>query len=360
MAPINVASKRSVPETQLRAWGACLQNPYAPLVERSRALWGLRHAGEPLATELLCSYLSDVVEPSPAANALLQHEVAYCLGQRGDLEAVPVLANVMRNSHHHPVVRHEAAEALAALCEFPGAPIDAIENLFREYVDCDTIELAHTCGIGLGRLAWLRQQPKDFPNRTIAKDFFPDTIDPAPGFDPEVRGSPIQLRDLLINPDQPLFTRYQALFSLRDYILEAKLYSCANGPSANELATLLAEGLTAPGSALLRHEVAYVLGQLAMQVTVPDLAECLQRVTEHPMARHEAAEALGAVAGQIEAGLASSGSEEASTFAKAARCVLRHSLTDKEQLVRESCVLALDIADYVCSTDQFHYPSMPC
>lgn len=127
-------SKLPVPESTLREWAQCLMNPKASLVERSRALWGLRHAGEKLAVSLLSDFLTET-EPSPVADTLLQHEAAYCLGQRGDSEAVPVLIATMRNPKHHPVVRHEAAEALAALCGAPGVDMDQVQKELLEFAD---------------------------------------------------------------------------------------------------------------------------------------------------------------------------------------------------------------------------------
>ena len=47
-------------------------------------------------------------------------------------------------------------------------------------------------------------------------------------------------------------------------------------------------------SVLLRHEVAYVLGQTQSPVGLASLRESLQRKNEHSMVRHESAEALGA------------------------------------------------------------------
>ena len=48
-------------------------------------------------------------------------------------------------------------------------------------------------------------------------------------------------------------------------------------------------------SALLRHEVAFVLGQMQHPTALPALSTSLKRQHEHNMVRHEAAEALGAL-----------------------------------------------------------------
>lgn len=44
-------------------------------------------------------------------------------------------------------------------------------------------------------------------------------------------------------------------------------------------------------------QVAYVLGQLQNKAAAAALSNTLKDVTEHPMVRHEAAEALGSIAG---------------------------------------------------------------
>ncbi|KAA0186489.1 Deoxyhypusine hydroxylase [Fasciolopsis buskii] len=346
-------SKLPVPESTLREWAQCLMNPKASLVERSRALWGLRHAGEKLAVSLLSDFLTET-EPSPVADTLLQHEAAYCLGQRGDSEAVPVLIATMRNPKHHPVVRHEAAEALAALCGAPGVDMDQVQKELLEFADGKVPELADTCQVGLGRIEWLRSSG-GFLESDIGKEFFPFTIDPAPPMNLSIPGGADvqQMHDIMMDPKQDLFTRYQALFGLRDRILRAKLQQ--DDGELECCSHFLAKGLQAPGSDLLRHEVAFVLGQLALTETVPHLVECVRDASAHPMVRHEAFEALGAVIGQSEADECNADKP----CVKMAREELKAGLNDPEPLVRESCVLALDIADYVSSPSQFQYAFVP-
>ena len=40
-------------------------------------------------------------------SALLKHELAYCLGQIGSEEALPVLETVLGDMNEDPMVRHE-------------------------------------------------------------------------------------------------------------------------------------------------------------------------------------------------------------------------------------------------------------
>lgn len=134
-------SLRAVPEEQLRTWGSTIRDPAKPLKERAHAMWGLRHAREALATHLLAAYVTEVHPPESASNAFLQHEAAYCLGQRGDTSAVADLEKALRDSRHEPIVRHEAAEALAALASSPGADINHIKKVLTEFRNIDVAEV---------------------------------------------------------------------------------------------------------------------------------------------------------------------------------------------------------------------------
>ena len=49
------------------------------------------------------------------------------------------------------------------------------------------------------------------------------------------------------------------------------------------------------GSALLRHEIAFVLGQMKDPYAIPFLTSVLEDLGENSMVRHEAGEALGAI-----------------------------------------------------------------
>ena len=100
-------------------------------------------------------------------------------------------------------------------------------------------------------------------------------------------------------------------------------------------------GVIAGDSALFRHEIAYVLGQMQQSAAIPYLSRVLANAGEHDMVRHEAAEALGACIG-IEDG-------ESVTAD-----VLHDHLKDSSRAVRESCAVALDIKDYF-ESDSFQY-----
>lgn len=98
-----------------------------------------------------------------------------------------------------------------------------------------------------------------------------------------------QLQAALNQESLPLSQRYRALFGL-------KHHACLNPPTRNTIPAIeaIASAFATP-SALLKHEVAYCLGQTRNAATLPSLRAVLENESEDPMVRHEAAEALGAL-----------------------------------------------------------------
>lgn len=127
------------------------------------------------------------------------------------------------------------------------------------------------------------------------------------------------LRAQLLDTSLPMFQRMRAVFALRNQ---------GGADAVDALAAAFADP-----SALLRHELAYVLGQMQDAHAVPHLIRVLSQDDEHVMVRHEAAEALGAI-----------GEEEAVP-------VLKKYLEDPNPEVSESCEVALDLIAWVRSED---------
>lgn len=290
-----------VTEQEVEAIGKALVDSTQPLQARFRALFTLRGLGGPDAI----SWISRGFEDS---SALLKHELAYCLGQMRDPRAIPVLVSVLQDRNQEPMVRHEAGEALGAI----GNP--EVLGLLKQYSTDPVVEVAETCQLAIRRLEWLQQHPGE---ATCVGPYL--SVDPAP---PAAEGDVGRLRETLLDEAQPLFERYRAMFALRNV-------------GGKEAALALAEGLKC-GSALFRHEVGYVLGQLQHEAAVSELAATLARTTESPMVRHECAEALGAIA------------------RPACLAALREYITDPERVVRESCEVALDMYEYENGQD-FQY-----
>jgi len=125
-----------------------------------------------------------------------------------------------------------------------------------------------------------------------------------------------ELRDMLVDEKLGLWQRYRAMFALRNI-------------GDDEAVKALACGLSCEDSALFRHEIAYVLGQLQCDAAFEELKTRLEMRNEHPMVRHECAEALGSI-----------GSEEARQLLQL------FTDADEERVVKESCEVALDMVDY--------------
>lgn len=89
-----------------------------------------------------------------------------------------------------------------------------------------------------------------------------------------------ELTAILVDKSKPLWERYRAMFTLRNL-------------SSDEAIRGLGKGLYCEESALFRHEIAYVLGQIQSPLSVPELSDRLKKKDESPMVRHECAEALG-------------------------------------------------------------------
>ena len=134
------------------------------------------------------------------------------------------------------------------------------------------------------------------------------SVDPAPPFEDIDISS---LRSILLDENIRMFKRMRAIFSLRNN-------------RSNEAIQILCEAFKS-NSALLRHEVAYVLGQMQDSNAVPKLIDVLSDDQEHIMVRHEAAEALGAI-GDLSA-----------------KPVLEKYLLDSNPEISESCEVALDL-----------------
>ncbi|MCP9260276.1 Dohh protein [Dirofilaria immitis] len=223
-------------------------------------------------------------------SALLKHELAYCLGQTQNETAIPILEAVLKDENQEIIVRHEAGEALGAIGSCSSTAV------LEKYVNDEAQALAETCSLALRRIRWLQENPTPASAET--------NID--------------KLSLILTDTAKPLWERYQALFSLRNI-------------NTDESIKALAKGLTCSDSALFRHEVAYALGQAQSPIVVAELIHSLENKEENHMVRHECAEALGAIA------------------TKECKEVLRKFRSDPERVVRESCEVALDMAEYESS-----------
>ena len=127
------------------------------------------------------------------------------------------------------------------------------------------------------------------------------------------------LRETLCSESAPLAKRFRALFSLKH------LASQPSNPQVIPAIHAIAAAFESP-SALLKHELAYCLGQTRNDAAIPSLTKVLEDKQEDPMCRHEAAEALGALGDQGSISLLEK---------------LR-DLEGEEVVVRETCEIAVE------------------
>lgn len=223
--------------------------------------------------------------------------------------------------------RHEAAEALGALGDQTSLP------LLRECRDDKSEEevVRETCEIAIERLEWESSEAGK-KEKLKQSDF--TSIDPAPPSALDEKPDIVELQRKLMDSSLPLFKRYRAMFTLRD------LASPPDLPTAVPAIKALATGLK-DSSALFRHEVAFVFGQLSHPASIPALTECLSDTKEASMVRHEAAEALGSLGDE-------DGVED----------TLKKFLDDPEQVVRDSIIVALDMAEFE-KNGEMEYATVP-
>ncbi|KAG0560697.1 hypothetical protein KC19_9G005800 [Ceratodon purpureus] len=270
----------------------CLLDPSMPIALRWRAILSLRNRKGPGSRQALVAAMSD-------ESALLAHEAAFSLGQMQDPESIPGLRATLKGiEEFHPIVRHEAAEALGAI----GTP-ECLE-LLQVALVCDPApEVRETCDLALHRIENVQAEDlEDSPFRTV---------DPAVAASSS--SSVAEMRKKLLDENEQLHERYAALFGLR------------NRGGSDAVAAIIAS--LKCESALLKHEVAYVLGQLQDKASTDALVDTLKDVTEHPMVRHEAAEALGSIADERSVEL------------------LKVFSSDPEPIVAQSCEVALHMLE---------------
>lgn len=132
------------------------------------------------------------------------------------------------------------------------------------------------------------------------------------------------LRETLCSESAPLAKRFRALFSLK-HLASTQPPTPQAIPAINAIAAAFASP-----SALLKHELAYCLGQTRNDAAIPSLTKVLEDKQEDPMCRHEAAEALGALGDQGSLPL------------------LRklRDMEGEEVVVRETCEIAVERIDW--------------
>lgn len=359
-----------------------------PLDARFRALFTLKGLASKDTQRAI-----DIIDKAFENNdsALLKHELAYVLGQIQDERAIKCLERILRDIHEHPMVRHEAAEAMGAISSQKALPI------LKEFLEDENISVRETCELALEKIEYdheintgsslrshkngeesegaalarakaavsLPDEPSKVDLENVDGSFLP--IDPAPAHslkvDTLLSSIPLYKAQLTAGDSLSLFQRYRAMFSLRNAVHAARRRSQKPNIStsirqqyerqAKDAIEALADGLS-DKSALFRHEICFVFGELAHPSCTESMVRVLSDSNEEEMVRHEAAEALGAV---VEEGEEASGEELSEVQSISAKIMqtLKRWADDQQapRVVRESCIVALDEMAYNNDPSQF-------
>lgn len=274
---------------------AAIVDESTPIAKRMRSCFLLKQIGDAASIEVLAKGLR-----SPSV--LLGHECGYVLGQMQNPHALPFLRAVLADPEANPIVRHECAEAMGAIGHQSSMAV------LQQFASDPNPEVAETCLIAIEKLKWNAANP----GVTFESKYC--SVDPAPRTD-DASQTVDQLQKELMNTSKNLFERYRAMFALRDRGTEESVLALATGFEDK--------------SAVFRHEVAYVMGQMQHPAAVEALKKALSNPDEHAMVRHEAAEALGSIA-----------QDDLTPYLQ------EYQKNDKDRIVRESCDVALDLAEY--------------
>ncbi|EOX94514.1 ARM repeat superfamily protein isoform 2 [Theobroma cacao] len=276
-----------------------LLDPTQPISERFRALFSLRNLKGPGPRNALIQATRD-------SSNLLAHEAAFALGQMQDAEAIPALKAVLNDFSLHPIVRHEAAEALGAIGLESNIPL-----LKNSLVLDPAQEVRETCELALQRIEELKSGGSDDKASMAEKSPF-----------------------LSVDPAAPA-SSYSSIDKLRGRCCWMKKEACMRGIQLFLLSEIMVERkLFLP---LLILWVAYVLGQLQNKAASAALSSILRNASEHPMVRHEAAEALGSIADDESVAL------------------LEEFARDPEPIVSESCEVALSMLEFERAGKSFEF-----
>ena len=279
----------------------------SPIAKRTHAAFLLRTEGSNEAATIIADALR-VREDS----SLMRHELAYILGQMQHDSVCPLLESILDDENDDVIVRHECAEALGAIGK------EGSIDILQRYCSHEAPEIYETCQIAIDLINWKKSSQnvqKEHAHGGSSGEYL--SVDPAPPVAVTAATKEATVEELqtkLMDTKASLFNRYRAMFALRNLNSDASAMALVTGFQDS--------------SALFRHEIAYVLGQMQRSVTAEALSTVLRNLDEHAMVRHEAAEALGAIGGQV------------------AVEVLTEFTHDKEQVVQESCHVALNIIDY--------------
>lgn len=145
------------PDTTVQTLRTVITSEAEPLARRFRALFSLKHLAclQP-PTEKTLPAIQAIAAGFASPSALLKHELAYCLGQTRNTDALPFLLKVLKDTQEDAMCRHEAAEALGALGY--ESSLEVLKELRDNKDECDVIR--ETCDIAVDRILWEQSEAR--------------------------------------------------------------------------------------------------------------------------------------------------------------------------------------------------------
>jgi hypothetical protein len=262
-----------------------LADVQAPIAQRVDSLFCLRAFEEVAAIDGLIKAFH--IEKK---SELLLHEICYCLGQMNrspehTAKITEFLEMVIRNDYP-PIVIHEAVEALGNMNNYDTL---ALLKKFEQADSPHTEMVRETVELARDLLMWNQETDHGAKEGLDLKKTRVRTNDPAPPYNlwGDAKWRDVSLvKGIFLDPAQSAFTRNRALFTLREI-------------NSKESCLAICESLTpahfSTCSALLKHEVAFVLAQMEdhYETAYPFLLDACQNPNEASIVKHEGLVAVG-------------------------------------------------------------------
>ena len=121
-----------------------------PLAHRFRALFSLKHIASSPSSLQTSAAIEAIAAAFSSPSVLLKHELAYCLGQTKNLQAIPHLRKVLLDRGEDAMCRHEAAEALGAIGD--RSSLDIMSEIRNDAGE--PVVVRETCDIAVDRILW--------------------------------------------------------------------------------------------------------------------------------------------------------------------------------------------------------------
>ncbi|CDW84373.1 deoxyhypusine hydroxylase [Stylonychia lemnae] len=297
-------------------YAATLQDLTLPIPKRVSSLWCLRTVSSLECLDAL--FRAFEIEQS---SELLKHEICYALGQMDKspehIEKIQNFLEKVLDEDHPKIVLHEAVEALGNINS------ENTLKLLKRFENETSEILYETCFLTIKLVEW-REKTENGKTEglNLSKLKFNTTNDPAPPFNfvREPKYKDIQLLESIIldNENYDLFERYRALFTLRELNTEEAVIA---------MCQCMTKENSKKCSALLKHEVAFILAQMeeVFKVSIPFLIDCVANEEEAPIVRHEVLVSLGDMIDD--------------------KSLLEQFVNHPDQIVNESCQVAFSYID---------------